>query len=168
MRIYIAAPLAAAVAADSLAYHLGRLGHIIVSGWHFHVGPNAVDPEDDEARAVIARDNSADLDKAEGLIALTHFPDFEGRWTYGEIGYALGRGLPVAWVQDGARGRCSGDAHALVQRFQHAELAPRPEVVLADWARLHDAPAPAVSFGERGKALLVNVFKAATAGKAGV
>ncbi len=145
MRIYIAAPLAAHAVVGLLAADLTRRGHIVVSGWHALVSEGATDPHGDHERADILRNNLADLAKAQGLIALTHFDDVVGRGTYGEIAWALSRGLPVAWVHDGQIGRSIFDAHHLVQRFQFRVLwngatdsAPR---VLSDWARLHDAPA---------------------------
>ncbi len=145
MRIYIAAPLSAHLVADELASALHARGHVVVSGWHAIRGngdpgqPPPTDPLGEDERAAILRDNLADLAKAQGLIALTHFHDVVGRGTYGEIGYALARGLPVAWMQDGWQGRSIFDAHPLVQRFQRMEWEERGEV-LADWARTYDAP----------------------------
>jgi len=141
VRIYIAAPLAAAGAAQDLASAIGREGHTIVSGWHALVAVDS-DPIAELERVAILASNLADLDRAQGVIALTHFPDVVGRGTYGEIAWALSRGLPVAWVQDGLRGRSIFDAHALVDRF-NAPTYEQPGAwslarILAEWARTHE------------------------------
>lgn len=140
MKLYIAAPVAAAAIADELAGAVGRMGHIVVSGWHglLAADPLPIDPKGDVERAAILSLNLTDMAKAQGLIALTYFHDMVGRGTYGEIAWALAAGKPVAWVQDGWRGRSIFDAHSLVQRFQSSQLVPSPAVALADWARLHE------------------------------
>jgi nucleoside 2-deoxyribosyltransferase len=123
MRIYIAAPLAQAPAANEAALRLEAHGHEVVSSWHRVVSSEGwqSDPEPDRVRARILSENLADLDGAEAVLALCH----EGtpRATFAEIGYALARGLTVVWSHGSERqGRNIFDAHPLVRRVEASEL----------------------------------------------
>ena len=108
----IAAPLAAAPVADDLAGHLGRMGHIIVSGWHSAcVATRPLgDPTLEDARVRILSDNIADIDKAEGVIVLAAIG--VPKATVGDVVWAIAKGKPVGvGLSATGMGRCLWDSH---------------------------------------------------------
>lgn len=114
-RTYLAAPLSQAKVMREWAERLTREGHQIVSTWH-DTG-DSVDPVDGPTRASILLTNLADLRSANVVLADTR--DGVPGGTLCEIGYALGQGIRVIWLQpatpraDGVRHTNVFDAHTL-------------------------------------------------------
>lgn len=128
MRLYVAAALAWAGYARELSCEISRAtGCGIVSSWHDRaLCTGTTDPLDADARLRILDANTAELDDADAVVALCHVG--APRATFGEIAYALARGIPVVWTHatDGV-GRNIWDAHRLVQRVRvpgEADLVP--------------------------------------------
>jgi hypothetical protein len=75
------------------------------------------------------------LSSCELLVALLHPKFIESQWCDQEIGYALGRGVPVFTV------RCGADPYGFVSRFQAfngaGKSAPQNSQELFDAARVH-------------------------------
>ena len=94
--VYVAAPLAQTHRARHLARCLRTRGCRVVSRWHATVVHGAVDPTDEATRARLLLANVADLEAATVLLAVTDrgWP----RATLVEIGWALGRELPIVWL----------------------------------------------------------------------
>lgn len=123
-RLYIASPSEywdrAHILGEDLIAELGDVD--VVSRWHER--PVAKYPEREDERAVQIDKNVTDLERATVVVALCDAGT--PRTTFADIGYALGRGLPIIWV----RGRvpsqqCLFDSHRLVKVI---ESAPRFEL----------------------------------------
>ena len=129
MRIYIATALSNVGFAAVWAHRFNRGGHVVVSSWIDAVGAHAVDPDDRVTRAGILETNLGDLHLADVVFAFT--PDTKGKATYGEIGYALARGIRVLWLApDGGVGANVFDSHSLVTRIED------PSRVMSDLRRI--------------------------------
>lgn len=90
MRLYIASSLLNADACNRLAVTLE--GHKIVITSLWHKDPARQDPNSFEERARICAANLFDIRSSDGLVFLPH--DFS-RGSLIEVGYALGRQMPV-------------------------------------------------------------------------
>lgn len=105
----------AKILAELVAIELGDAE--VVSRWH----NTAIEkyPAREDVRAVQIAMNCAGLDKATVVIALCDAG--EPRTTFADVGYAIGRGVPVVWVKGRlAHQQCLFDAHprvCLVERM---------------------------------------------------
>lgn len=111
MRIYIAAPLIAASLANAHAERLTEAGFAVSSTWHAALA--SVDfPKDPESLAVRRRILDANLGElVESDRVLVDTTVGMPRATFAELGYALGIGLRVVWIEGE---KCIFDAHANV------------------------------------------------------
>lgn len=91
IRIYIASSLGNAAACNRLASILEGHKVVITSLWH-KVGRGPVDPVDPAERLRICAANLFDLRSSDGLVFL---PMPGSRGSLLEVGYALGRQMPV-------------------------------------------------------------------------
>ena len=117
--IYIAGPIGRARACQAFAERLRAHGIRVTSRWHREVGDEAVDPTDELVRRSILADNLEDLDRSRALVARLDLADEDHRprATWGEIGYALARGIRVFAVDAlSVHGRCIFDAHPGIMR----------------------------------------------------
>ncbi len=114
MKIYIAAPLACSDSANYLADLLKIQGHTIVSKWHRLVGGQMSDPVNVQERELCLSGNLFDMSFCDWVVALTNMGTPRG--TLSEIGWAIGHGKRVVWVQglDGA-GANIFDVHPAVR-----------------------------------------------------
>ncbi len=117
IKVYVASPVANAVRARWLGEQLAASGMRVVSDWAAEAtskGPAIRDPSCADARRSVLYANIRALDLADIVVVLAD----EGapRATYGEIAWALSRGVPVVWVQ-GRHGEGANiwDAHPLVR-----------------------------------------------------
>ena len=104
--VYLAAPLGQAARARHLVRCARTRGCRVVSRWHDAAPLGAVDP----TVAATLHANVADLEAATVLLAVTDRG--APRATLVDIGFALGRGLPVVWLA--GAGANLGTAHPLV------------------------------------------------------
>jgi hypothetical protein len=111
-KIYVAAPLGQSALADTMAGDLRVHGHVITSKWH-RDATSWLDPADGHTRLLVLRSNIVDLLAVDCVVACTG--EGNPRATYGEIGFALARWIPVVWWQ-GANGEGANifDAHPAV------------------------------------------------------
>ncbi len=108
-RVYICSPLSEAPIANLIAADLRAAGFTVVSTWHANVDPTKPEPRDPRVRREILETNLRELARASAVVAWTASGTPKG--TYGEIGRALARGLPVVWIQgDDGRGGSIDDA----------------------------------------------------------
>lgn len=108
-RIYIAAPLSKAHAANEMAdMILVADGYEIVSRWHRVVRPGASDPTDAATRIALHADNKADIRRADILVVVS---PLGGKATYVEAGIAEERRTPVLWYCPGGEGKCIASLH---------------------------------------------------------
>jgi nucleoside 2-deoxyribosyltransferase len=108
VRVYLAAALSCAPAMRDLAVRLRAAGHTVVSTWHDVTASGAIDPSDDESRAVIVVTNAMQVSDADVVVADSRHGQPCAMYT--EIGYALGEGTPVVWIQPPAA-RSDGVRH---------------------------------------------------------
>lgn len=102
MRVYIAAALTQHAVAKNVAARLRGYGYTVVSTWHMHPDPLAL--EATLTPVEMTRIADADLDEVRGASALvllaTERDGRAGRWV--EFGYALASGIRMFVVSVGA------------------------------------------------------------------
>lgn len=101
MKVYIACPSFYHPFASAVAQAMRGEGIEVVSTWQDQTEVRQNLPLG-EAR-IAWQKNMYDLDSAELLLVITY--ETHGRETYVELGYAIGRGLPVVWLDRGG-GEC--------------------------------------------------------------
>jgi hypothetical protein len=114
LRVFISHLTSHRVQAGSLKASLSGLG---MSGFVAH---DDINPTVEWQTCIESALASCDL-----LVALIHPSFHESRWCDQEIGFALGRGIPVFSV------RCGADPHGFVSRFQAFNGNGKSEAVLA-------------------------------------
>lgn len=137
-RVYIAAPLAEAELANELADRLRINGHNVVSRWHRVVASEGrvSDPVIQQDREMCLQGNLMDMSFSDWVVAITYIGI--PRATLAEIGWAIGHGKRVVWLQGIAgEGSCLFDAHPACRivwvEFPHMGAGQLAQLVERAW-----------------------------------